>query len=101
MIDPRVEQAMALFSAGNPEQSRALLQEAQAEDPANPDILLALGQVCVSTNDLETAESCLSALPEDIRDGTDVVTRYDKTAESFLGFIDITSIRLWLRDLST
>ena len=26
-----------------------------------------------------------------------VATRYDKTAESFLGFIDITSIRLWLR----
>lgn len=30
-----------------------------------------------------------------------VVTRYDKTAESYLGFIDITSIRLWLRHLST
>jgi len=30
-----------------------------------------------------------------------VVTRYDKTAESFLGFIDITSIRLWFRHLST
>jgi len=30
-----------------------------------------------------------------------VTTRYDKTAESFLGFIDITSIRLWLRHLST
>ena len=28
-----------------------------------------------------------------------VATRYDKTAESFLGFIDITSIRLWLRHL--
>lgn len=28
-------------------------------------------------------------------------TRYDKTAVSFLGFIDITSIRLWLRLLST
>ncbi|SNR55285.1 hypothetical protein SAMN06265370_12611, partial [Puniceibacterium sediminis] len=28
-------------------------------------------------------------------------TRYDKTAESFLGFIDITSIRLWVRLLST
>lgn len=28
-------------------------------------------------------------------------TRYDKTAECFLGFIDITSIRLWLRHLST
>ncbi|SDL24499.1 Transposase DDE domain-containing protein [Paracoccus chinensis] len=26
---------------------------------------------------------------------------HDKTAESFLGFIDITSIRLWLRHLST
>ncbi len=30
-----------------------------------------------------------------------VATRYDKTAESFLGFVDITSIRLWLRYLST
>lgn len=30
-----------------------------------------------------------------------VATRYDKTAESFLGFMDITSIRLWLRLLST
>ncbi len=30
-----------------------------------------------------------------------VATRCDKTAESFLGFIDITSIRLWLRHLST
>ena len=30
-----------------------------------------------------------------------VATRYDKTAESFLGFIDITAIRLWLRYLST
>jgi transposase len=30
-----------------------------------------------------------------------VATRYEKTAESFLGFIDITSIRLWLRHLST
>jgi transposase len=30
-----------------------------------------------------------------------VATRYDKTAESFSGFIDITSIRLWVRHLST
>ena len=30
-----------------------------------------------------------------------VATRYDKTAESFLGFIDITSIRLCVRLLST
>ena len=30
-----------------------------------------------------------------------VATRYDKTAENFLVFIDITSIRLWQRLLST
>lgn len=30
-----------------------------------------------------------------------VATRYDKTAESFMGFIDITSIRIWVRHLST
>lgn len=30
-----------------------------------------------------------------------VARRYDKTAESFLEFIDITSIRLWLWHLST
>lgn len=30
-----------------------------------------------------------------------VATRYDKTAESYFGFIDITSIRLWVRHLST
>jgi len=30
-----------------------------------------------------------------------VATRYDKTAESFLVFIDIKSIRLWFRQLST
>jgi transposase len=30
-----------------------------------------------------------------------VATLYDKTVESFLGFIDIRSIRPWLRHLST
>lgn len=30
-----------------------------------------------------------------------VATRYDKTTESFLGFINITSIRLRRRHLST
>ena len=30
-----------------------------------------------------------------------VATRYDKTAESYLGFIDIASNRLWVRHLST
>lgn len=30
-----------------------------------------------------------------------VATCYDKTAESYLGFIDNASIRLWVRHLST
>ena len=30
-----------------------------------------------------------------------IATRYDKTAESYLGFVDVTSIRLWVRHLST
>ena len=30
-----------------------------------------------------------------------VANRYDKTAESYLGVIDVTSIRLWVRHLST
>ncbi|MCE8472150.1 IS5/IS1182 family transposase, partial [Rhodovulum sulfidophilum] len=30
-----------------------------------------------------------------------VAVRYDRTAGSFLGFIDITSIRIWGRHLST
>ena len=30
-----------------------------------------------------------------------VATRYRKTVESFLGFVDITSIRLWIHHLST
>ena len=30
-----------------------------------------------------------------------IATRYDKTAESFLGFVDIAYIRLWCRQLST
>lgn len=42
-------------------------------------------------------ERCLNKLKNACR----VATRYDKTAESFLSFIDITSIRLWLRHLST
>ncbi len=42
-------------------------------------------------------ERCLNKLKNARR----VATRYDKTAESYLGFIDIASIRLWLRLLST
>ena len=42
-------------------------------------------------------ERCFNQLKNACR----VAIRYDKTAESYLSFIDITSIRLWVRHLST
>jgi len=64
IADSVVTTAMALFASGQAEDARKMLQTAQAEDPENVDILLSLGQICVSTGDLDTAESCLKALPE-------------------------------------
>ena len=64
-----VAEAMALFERGDAETARARLTEAQAADPENAEILLALGQVALATGELETAESCLGALPEAVRDG--------------------------------
>jgi len=65
--DDRVQVAMSLFEQGQSDAAKQMLQAAQAEDPENVEILLALGQVCVSTGDVETAQSCLKALPEDER----------------------------------
>ena len=69
-VNTTVAQAMNLYEQGNVDGARELLQAGQAADPENPEILLALGQVCVSTGDLETATSCLSALPDDQKDTT-------------------------------
>lgn len=68
--DNRVLTAMTLFEQGQTEQAKQLLQSAQADEPENAEILLALGQVCVSSGDVETAESCLKALPDAEKDGT-------------------------------
>ena len=67
--DARVAAALALFEQGQTEQARELLQSAQAEEPDNASVLLALGQVCISMGDLETADSCLKALPDTDKDG--------------------------------
>lgn len=61
--------AMNLFEQGDAEAAKKMLTAAQAEDPENTEVLLALGQVCVSTGDVDTAESCLKALPEADREG--------------------------------
>ena len=41
-------------------------------------------------------ERCFNKLNNSRR----LATRYDKTADSFLGFIDVACIRLWLHHLS-
>jgi putative thioredoxin len=64
-----IDTAMALFAQGQADEARQMLQTAQASDPENVEILLSLGQICVSTGDLDTAESCLKALPEKDREG--------------------------------
>lgn len=79
-VNPVVDAAMALYEQGDVEGARAQLQQAQADDPSNAEILLALGQVCVSTGDLETATSCLKALPEDQQD-TSAANRLSGTIE--------------------
>lgn len=44
-----------------------------------------------------TAERCFSKLKSTHR----LATRYEKTAESLPGFVDVACIKLWLRHLST
>lgn len=68
--DSQVLMAMNLFEQGQTDAAKDMLKTAQAADPENTEILLALGQVCVSTGDIETAESCLKALPEADREST-------------------------------
>ncbi|KEP68444.1 transposase [Thioclava dalianensis] len=58
---------------------------------------LILGQALKLYSLRNLVERCFNKLKNARR----VATRYDKTAQSFLGFIDITSIRLWIRHLST
>lgn len=42
-------------------------------------------------------ERCFNKLKHTRR----LATRYDKTADSFLGFVDLACTRLWLRHVST
>ena len=63
-----VDVAMSLHEAGRTAEARTMLEKAQADEPENADVLLALGQLCVSDGDLDTADSCLQALPETERD---------------------------------
>lgn len=56
--------ARDLMSKGEHEKAVVILRQAQAEEPENGDILIALGEACVATGDLVTADSVIANLPE-------------------------------------
>ena len=68
--DDRLHSAMQLFEQGQTEQALEILQQARIDEPENVEVLLALGQIGVSTGDLDSANSALEALPESARKGT-------------------------------
>ncbi len=63
-----VDQATALANSGDTEGAKALLKQAQAEDPSNTDILITLGQLSVADNELEIAQGCLTALSDEAKE---------------------------------
>ena len=62
------QQAMSLAEQGDSEGAKALLKQAQAEDPTNSDILVMLGQLSVADNELETAHGCLKAMSDEAKE---------------------------------
>ena len=62
-----IEHAQAMAEAGQQDQALALLREAQAGDPEDADVAIALGQMCVAVGNYDDARQCLSILEEDDR----------------------------------
>lgn len=63
--------ARELMQAGQNEQALAMLRQAQAEDPENGDILIALGEACLATGDHATVDTVLNNLPESHANNSD------------------------------
>ena len=63
-----IQQAMAMAEQGDSEGAKAILKQAQAEDPTNAEILVMLGQLSVADNDLDTARDCLKAMSDEAKE---------------------------------
>ena len=60
-----VEMAKQLQANGDTEQAMSVLRAAQAENPTDGDIAIALGQLCVASGQYDDARQCLSILSEE------------------------------------
>lgn len=71
--DHAVAQAQQLLLQEDPDAALALLTQAQADDPANHNISLALAQIFAAMGDAESAETVLHKLPQEIQEREDVI----------------------------
>ena len=60
-----VELAKQLQANGDTEQAMSVLRAAQAENPTDGDVAIALGQLCVASGQYDDARQCLSILTEE------------------------------------
>lgn len=65
VADDPIEIAATLQAQGQTDAAITLLREAQAAEPENGDIAIALGQACVAGGNYDDARQCLSILSED------------------------------------
>jgi len=63
--------ARELMAAGQNAQALELLRQAQAEDPENGDLLIAMGEACLATGDHATVDTVLNNLPESHANNSD------------------------------
>lgn len=70
--DSTVEAALQRYASGDAEGALKLLAEAQAADPGNTRIVLAIAQINAAVGNAEAAESALDALPLDEQENPEV-----------------------------
>ena len=72
--DGTLAQAEERLHAGDTDGALALLSQAQADDPGNPRLLMAMAQIQAASGDPEAAEKSLAELPADEQEKPEVLT---------------------------